>query len=243
MSYRQNYLDLDPTYKDANGLPLLRMTFDWHKNEQKMLAWMYERCAEIAKAMKPAKSHAHAIPAKYSIIPYQSTHNIGGAVMGADPATSAVNKYLQSWDVANVFVIGGSAIRDIEADEAAIRAIVEWVDERQVSFLLHLLHGREQVTFCLNHFATKGACGFHLCFHGRCRHNDGGRHADGGGRPGVDVENRRRGRHPTEPSIWSWMSRFISTAYSMGSSLTIGSMTPETIMAAASSLSIPRLWR
>ena len=42
-------------------------------------------------------------------MPYQSTHNIGGAVMGADPATSAVNKYLQSWDVTNVFVIGGSA--------------------------------------------------------------------------------------------------------------------------------------
>ena len=32
-----------------------------------------------------------------------------GAAMGADPATSAVNKYLQSWDVSNVFAIGGSA--------------------------------------------------------------------------------------------------------------------------------------
>ena len=29
--------------------------------------------------------------------------------MGADPATSVVNKYLQSWDVNNVFVVGGSA--------------------------------------------------------------------------------------------------------------------------------------
>ena len=29
--------------------------------------------------------------------------------MGADPATSAVNKYQQSWDVPNVFVIGASA--------------------------------------------------------------------------------------------------------------------------------------
>jgi gluconate 2-dehydrogenase alpha chain len=109
MSYRQHYLDLDPTYRDANGLPLLRMTFDWHKNEQKMAAWMYERCVEIARAMKPAKYHAHAIPAKYSIVPYQSTHNIGGAVMGADPSTSVVNKYLQSWDVPNLFVVGGSA--------------------------------------------------------------------------------------------------------------------------------------
>jgi gluconate 2-dehydrogenase alpha chain len=108
-SYRQNYLDLDPTYKDANGLPLLRMTFDWHKNEQKMLAFMYERIIEIAKAMKPAKYAAHHIPTKYSLIPYQSTHNMGGAVMGADPATSVVNKYLQSWDVPNLFVVGGSA--------------------------------------------------------------------------------------------------------------------------------------
>ena len=109
MSYRQHYLDLDPTYRDANGLPLLRMTFDWHPNEQKMLAWMYERCIEIAKAMKPASYHAHAIPKHYSIVPYQSTHNIGGAVMGTDPATSVVNRYLQSWDVPNLFVVGGSA--------------------------------------------------------------------------------------------------------------------------------------
>jgi gluconate 2-dehydrogenase alpha chain len=29
--------------------------------------------------------------------------------MGADPKTSVVNKYLQSWDVPNVFVVGASA--------------------------------------------------------------------------------------------------------------------------------------
>jgi gluconate 2-dehydrogenase alpha chain len=29
--------------------------------------------------------------------------------MGADPSRSAVNRYLQSWDVSNVFVIGASA--------------------------------------------------------------------------------------------------------------------------------------
>ena len=108
-SYRQNYLDLDPTYKDANGLPLLRMTFDWHQNEQKMLNWMYRKVTEIAKAMKPSKVAAHHRPTTYSIVPYQSTHNMGGAVMGEDPATSVVNRYLQSWDVPNVFVVGGSA--------------------------------------------------------------------------------------------------------------------------------------
>src|SRR4029077_11518378 len=35
---------------------------------------------------------------------------------------------------------------------------------------------------------------------------------------------------PTEPSIWSWISRFISTAYSSGSSFVIGStQTPKIV--------------
>ena len=108
-SYRGHYLDLDPTYRDSNGLPLLRMTFDWHQNEQKMLHFMNEKCVEIAKAMNPSSYSVRAPYTKYTIVPYQSTHNMGGAAMGADPATSVVNKYLQSWDVPNVFVVGGSA--------------------------------------------------------------------------------------------------------------------------------------
>jgi gluconate 2-dehydrogenase alpha chain len=41
---------------------------------------------------------------------YSSTHNTGGAVMGADPATSVVNTWLQHWDVDNLWVVGGSAM-------------------------------------------------------------------------------------------------------------------------------------
>ena len=36
MSYRDSYLDLDPTYRDVYGNPLLRLTFDFHDNERKM---------------------------------------------------------------------------------------------------------------------------------------------------------------------------------------------------------------
>ena len=108
-SYRGNYLDLDPTYHDAYGLPLLRMTFDFHENEYKMSDFLTGKCEQIAKAIGPAKMNVNRRTGKYSIVPYQSTHNTGGAIMGADPATSAVNKYLQSWDVPNVFVIGASA--------------------------------------------------------------------------------------------------------------------------------------
>ena len=108
-SYRTNYLDLDPTYRDAYGLPLIRMTFDFKENDRKMQSYIANKAAEIGKALGPSKMSVNPITGKYSIVPYQSTHNTGGAAMGADPATSAVNKYLQSWDVPNVFVIGASA--------------------------------------------------------------------------------------------------------------------------------------
>ena len=50
------------------------------------------------------------------------------------------------------------------------------------------------------------------------------------------------GRHqPTDPSICNSMSRFNSRAYSMGSSLAIGSTKPRTIVAIASFSSKPRL--
>src|SRR6266516_1192805 len=45
---------------------------------------------------------------------------------------------------------------------------------------------------------------------------------------------------PTEPSICSWISRFISTAYSSGSSFVIGSTKPLTIIALASASVRPR---
>jgi gluconate 2-dehydrogenase alpha chain len=108
-SYRGNFLDLDPTYRDSYGLPLLRMTFDFHENEHKMSAYLNERAKELAAAIKPSKTNTTMLNGKYGIVRYQSTHNTGGAIMGADPATSAVNKYLQSWDVPNVFVVGASA--------------------------------------------------------------------------------------------------------------------------------------
>ena len=44
----------------------------------------------------------------YSVVPYQSTHNTGGTMTGTDPKTSVVNRYLQSWDADNLFVMGAS---------------------------------------------------------------------------------------------------------------------------------------
>ena len=34
--YEDQFLDLDPNYRDRCGNPLLRLTFDWHDNERAM---------------------------------------------------------------------------------------------------------------------------------------------------------------------------------------------------------------
>jgi len=109
VSTRQNYLDLDPTYRDAWGQPLLRMTFDFPQNDLKMSAYVTAKGVEIGKAMGAKQVAGAPRKAPYTTTVYQTTHNTGGAVMGNDPHTSVVNRYLQTWDVPNVFVIGASA--------------------------------------------------------------------------------------------------------------------------------------
>lgn len=109
-SYKDCYLDLDPTYKDPLGRPLMRMTFDFHDNELKMSAYLTDRLAEIAKAMNASEIVSSPRKGPYDSTVYQTTHNTGGTVMGSDPATSVVNRYCQSWDVSNVFIPGGASL-------------------------------------------------------------------------------------------------------------------------------------
>lgn len=110
-AYRENYLDLDPTYKDPRGRPLLRMTFDWYDNEMLLSEYMGARIEEIVKVAAPNLSRAtfNKRGNHFTVRPYQSTHNTGGVIMGKDPKTSALNRYMQSWDVHNVFVTGASS--------------------------------------------------------------------------------------------------------------------------------------
>jgi gluconate 2-dehydrogenase alpha chain len=109
MSWRDACLDLDPTYRDIFGNPLLRLTFDFHDNELRMSKFLTGKATQIAQAMHPRSYHAKPREGHYKIVPYQTTHNTGGAAMGTDPRTSVVNRYLQSWDVPNLFVMGACA--------------------------------------------------------------------------------------------------------------------------------------
>src|ERR1700693_841595 len=106
---RLNYLDLDPTYKDAWGQPLLRMTFDFPENDLRMSQYVADKVVEIGRAMGGETVIRGGTKRPYTTTQYQSTHNAGGAIMGSDPKTSVVNRYQQCWDVPNVFSLGASA--------------------------------------------------------------------------------------------------------------------------------------
>jgi gluconate 2-dehydrogenase alpha chain len=108
-AYRANYLDLDPTYKDRFGRPILRMTMDFYENEHKMTTFLTDKLDAIVQKMGARQTVKKPRLGHYSSIPYQTTHVCGGAVMGTDPKTSALNRYLQSWDVPNLFVSGAAA--------------------------------------------------------------------------------------------------------------------------------------
>ncbi len=84
-SYRDVYLDLDPTYNDRLGRPLVRITMDFHDNELKQNRFLTDRFAEIFQAMGAQQMEKQYRQAPYDITDYQTTHLCGGAIMGTDP--------------------------------------------------------------------------------------------------------------------------------------------------------------
>lgn len=108
LPYEDQFLDLDPVYKDIYGLPLLRITFDWHQNDYNMYRFLAARCIEIMDRMGPSRTKTVPELEPYNIHTYQSTHATGGAIMGTDPSNSVTNAYGQVWDAPNVFVTGAA---------------------------------------------------------------------------------------------------------------------------------------
>lgn len=108
LPYWHNYLDLDPTYKDEYGDPLLRVTYKFTDQERNIGQFGVDRCHEILEEMGADIIDDDGVPDEFDHV-YSGGGYVGGVAMGEDPETSAVNNYLQMWDVDNLFVVGGSA--------------------------------------------------------------------------------------------------------------------------------------
>src|SRR5437763_5808100 len=105
LPYPVQIIDLDPNIQDSWGLPAPRNTYDWRRpNEVARVEFMQKKMEEIGRAM--GASVVWRQPVAPNGAP--GAHHEGGTRMGNDPKSSVVNRYGQSWDIPNLFVIGSS---------------------------------------------------------------------------------------------------------------------------------------
>ncbi len=104
LPYPHQTIDLDPDTRDAWGLPAPRMTYDWRRpNELARTEFIAKKMEEMGRATGAA--HVWRTPENRGA---PGGHHEGGTRMGSDPKNSVVNKYGQSWDIPNLFMIGSS---------------------------------------------------------------------------------------------------------------------------------------
>jgi gluconate 2-dehydrogenase alpha chain len=115
-AYKQNFMDLDPTYTDKWGDPLLRMTLDWTDYEMRQMAFgrrlgnqLLEAIARTSGATLIKDETSNRGFHRYNAGQYITTHIQGGAIMGSSPEQSVVNPWLQHWKMPNLFVVGSSS--------------------------------------------------------------------------------------------------------------------------------------
>jgi gluconate 2-dehydrogenase alpha chain len=102
LPYGDQTVDIDPDVRDAWGLPAPRLTYDWLRpNEVARVEFMMKKMEEIGHAMGGSRVWRNALSPGPP-----GAHHEGGTRMGN--ATSVVNKYGQTWDISNLFVIGSS---------------------------------------------------------------------------------------------------------------------------------------
>jgi gluconate 2-dehydrogenase alpha chain len=123
LAYRANYMDLEPVYKDRWGDPLLRLTLDWRDNERRMVDFATHRAGEVARAMGAVEIAPFLGLRRYDATRYQGTHIQGGTILGANDTHSVVNRYLQHWQVQNLFVLGASAFPQNPSGNPTLTAV------------------------------------------------------------------------------------------------------------------------
>jgi len=82
----------------------VRVTYDLHRNEQRLSEWMEGRSEEILRAMGATTTWRGP---RFTGV--GSSHDMGGCRMGDDPATSVVDRDLAVHDTPGLYVFGGAA--------------------------------------------------------------------------------------------------------------------------------------
>ncbi len=106
LPYYENHVTLDEKKTDQWGIPLLKTSFSFGKNEQAMR----KDIARESKAMLKSAGAKNIIATTEIGVGGSAIHEMGTARMGHDPAKSVLNRYNQCHDAPNVFVTDGACM-------------------------------------------------------------------------------------------------------------------------------------
>jgi choline dehydrogenase-like flavoprotein len=103
-----SYCELDPSVVDQYGLPVLRFTWKWSEHEIRQVAHMQRTFADWVEAMGGVNRRSPDPDGRAAILPGGKViHEVGGTIMGEQPARGVTNSWSQLWDADNVFVADG----------------------------------------------------------------------------------------------------------------------------------------
>jgi choline dehydrogenase-like flavoprotein len=100
-----NSVSLDPSLKDAWGLPCMRVTYKDHPDDLKCAEFLSGKALEMAQAAGARKAWQVPIEPQTN-----SVHLLGTCRMGNNPRTSVVDKFHRTHDVRNLFICDGSSL-------------------------------------------------------------------------------------------------------------------------------------
>ena len=105
MARFENHVRINKDVKDAWGIPVLHIDVKDSDNERKMAKDAADTLEELfhAGGWEILSKTDRCYPPGYSI------HEVGTCRMGDNPKTSVLNKWNQSHDIKNLFVVDGAA--------------------------------------------------------------------------------------------------------------------------------------
>lgn len=106
LPYYDNQIILDKNKKDKWGLPLIRVNFEYHENEEAMK----KDIKASAEEMLEKTGFINIQGFSYNTPGGSAVHEMGTARMGRDPKTSVLNGYNQLHDCKNIFITDGSCM-------------------------------------------------------------------------------------------------------------------------------------
>ncbi len=100
-----NNITIDPKLKDEFGVPAIRVTYEDHPDDLKMMQFLLDRCKELHEAADAQMFWGNPVAVQNG-----SAHLLGTCRMGNDPKTSVVDKFNRAHDVPNLFICDGSSL-------------------------------------------------------------------------------------------------------------------------------------